>query len=111
MSLAGQVVHPLIHLPPSHLGQVSAVYFLPAHPVVPEAAPDGGEDPEGLRTRGGREGAGLLRRSRTRSLSLLEPGEGLEGLDVPDRERLVLETSGSGETVLPRGRLVEAGEG
>ena len=49
----------------------------------------------------------LLSRSRGRSLL-----ESRVGLDVPDLERLVLEvmTSGIGETVLPRGRLVEAGE-
>ena len=110
VSLAGQVVHPLIHLALGHLGHVGAVDLLARYPVVPVAAPDGGEDPEGLRTGGDRETAGLLGRRR----SLLEPREGLEGLDVSDGKRLaldlVLRTARIGETFLAGCSLVEVGE-
>ena len=106
VALAGQVVHPLIHLLLRHLGHVSFVDLLATYPVVLEAAPDGGEDLEGLGTGVGEKNVLL---SRSRGWSLLESRV---GLDVPDLERLVLEvvTSGISGTVLPRGSLVEAGE-
>ena len=71
VTLAGEEIHALIHLGLSHLVLVSVVNLLPGDPVVPEAAPDGGEDPGGLRT-----GASLL--GGRRSLLALR-----EGLDVP----------------------------
>ena len=90
VSLAGEEIHALIHLGLSHLVHVSVVNLLPGDSVVPEAAPDGGEDAEGSGTGGGRS---LLRRG------LEEPRE---GLDVSDWERL--------EEVFPHRRLVEAGQ-
>ena len=89
-SLAGEIVHLLIHLVLSHFSHVKVVDLLTRYPAVPKAAPDGGEDAEGSGTGGGRS---LLRRS------LEEPRE---GLDVSDWERL--------EEVFPHRRLVEAGQ-